>query len=947
MCLDEFCTECSDYNSCDQCVSGAILDEDTQKCVCPPEKPFNADNDKCGNCPIGCLDCTDDLRCLECDPGYYLVSDELTATEMCQPCASACDTCTDSSTETCSSCNLGYFLIPGTTICEDHCPSALEKGTDHTCLESPEKEICFVFDDKPIERTVNEVTIVLDTEPKPFMGYERGIYFDGDTRLKLENLVLNTQFTLEFIVRASVPGGKMLYVTTPQPIIFLSTYIDNSSWGLKWKNVDHFPGAYEALIWYNLAATVTRAGDQSTVQLYVNNESVGEAMTLDSLLVDKLENLHTFGTGFNGFLYRMCVYQYVKTDFTLDVLPNCDINEATQEDGTCLDCLDSCQEGCIRDTDCRTCEDPLCDSCSESFSGPCDPDQCIEGAVLDDGVCLCQDPNYYQSDVDVCGVCLSEFCTQCEISTECQVCQESYYLGEGSQCFSCDPRCKVCSSDSNENCQECSEGNYKQPETNTCESSCPTGFVSDDGVCNVPSNPESLDYCFVFEDSNEQTTREVTVRTTLSVDASPKTMKSRGIYFDGDDLLQMTGLKINSSFTLEFWIRPYVEQSSSADLFDIDSASVTRFTLAGSSVGFEHETFIALSNAVLERAWTHVAYVVTSGSEVSIYINGETGNFTFTDRIIGTTGDIHLIGQHYVGFLYSLCLRQRVFTEFDIDTFVANCPTPLNCSNCPLQTCLSNCEFDQFLDSEECSPCLESCTEGCMRGTDCRPCTDELCEVCPDSKTCEQCLPGAQNPEQCECQSGLQYDSSVGECVPCSANCSSCEYGTLICQECESRFYLDDSATCQQCSSSCDECSSGDNKSCSRCSEGFYLIPNTSQCEPWCPSGLVDVDKVCKQTPEATICFNWTDKQVELTDETSGVQVQYATEDQSSPFAVYQRGIYFEGTHLVLPDLILNTIFTLEFVIRPESDGKLLSITKSDSDYFLLFELTTEYIKFA
>ena len=82
-CLDEFCLDCSDYEGCNQCISGAIIDEETQTCVCPPEKPYNPYNYKCGSCPIGCLDCTDDLRCLECDPGYYLVSDELTETEMC------------------------------------------------------------------------------------------------------------------------------------------------------------------------------------------------------------------------------------------------------------------------------------------------------------------------------------------------------------------------------------------------------------------------------------------------------------------------------------------------------------------------------------------------------------------------------------------------------------------------------------------------------------------------------------------------------------------------------------------------------------------------------------------------------------------------------------------------------------------------------------------------
>ena len=950
-CSQELCAECSEYDSCVQCISGALPVDEAQPCECPPEKPYDRNNDKCGECHIGCDVCTTDgeLRCIECDPGFYHVSDALEASEMCQPCAPECALCTDSSRESCSACTLGYFLIPGTTVCADYCPSALEKGSDHTCLETPEKEVCFVFDDKPIERTVSGVSISV-AEPEPLSVYERGIYFDGTAQLELNNLILNTQFTLEFIIKSQVPGGKMLNVETSLSQLFLSTDINNSQWGFTWKDDSHRHGAYEVTLWYNFAVAVTRADGQSTVQLYINNAAVGQPLTLDSLIIDSPDNLHTFGTGFNGLLYRMCVYQYVKTNFVLDDLSNCDLDEIPQDDGSCLPCNEGCEEGCIRQTDCRPCEDFLCGSCPASFSGPCDPDGCIEGAVWEDGVCACKDPNYYQVDIDICDVCQNDVCAQCDVSTECIVCIESYYLGDGNQCYPCDPRCKTCENETNENCEECNNGYYKQPGTNTCESYCPNGFVPEDGVCKDPEDSSSLDYCFVFEDSLEQLNGDITVGVTSIADADPKLMDSRGLYFDSDDALQMNGILINRSFTLEFWIRPYVEEAPSADLFNIASEGVTKFILSQSSnssfAGLLHEDFSAISNVALAREWTHVAYVINAGTDVSIYINGNVENFALTDLIIGQEETTHLIGQSYIGFLYSLCLRQRVFTEFDIDTSVPDCPTPVNCAFCPISTCLSNCEYDQFLDSDQCGDCLDSCTEGCVRGTDCRPCTDELCEICPDIDVCEQCLPGAQNPEQCECQTDLQYDSSVGACVPCSDNCISCEYGTLICQECEVGWYLDEASSCQQCNLSCAECSSGDNKSCSRCREDFYLIPNTSQCEPWCPSGLTDIDQVCKETPLATICFNWTDKQVALTDDASGVQVLYETQDESSPKAVYERGIYFEGTRLVLPDLILNTIVTLEFVVRPESAGELLSITKPDLESFLRFELTTEAIRF-
>ena len=947
-CTSEFCQECPSYDTCEQCVSGAVLVDG--ECVCPPEKPYDFTTDKCGDCHLGCSDCSNDgeLWCFECDPGYYLVQDEFRPLHMCQPCNTSCKTCTDGTTDSCSACTLGYFLLPGSTSCVDYCPSALEKSGDHTCLESPLKEICFVFDDKSIEQKVNGVTTNLDTDPNPFIVYERGLYFDGTTRLSLDNLVLNTQFTLEFVVRPSVPGGDMMHI----PELVLSAEIYNEKWGFQLDNQQVHAGTYDVAQWYNFALAVAReANERSTVHLYINNLRVGSPLTLDSLIIDSPENSHTFGTGFNGFLYRMCVYQYINLNFILDDLSNCGLDEIPQEDGTCLDCLDSCEEGCLRETDCRSCEDALCDSCTESFSGPCDPNSCIAGAVFDDGECLCQDPNYYQSDIDVCGVCQAEGCAQCELSSECQVCQDSYYLGDDYQCYPCNPACKLCESESNDNCEECSDGNYKQPGTNTCKSSCPNGFVPEDGVCEEPRDPKSLDFCFVFENSTYLTVGNATVGLSARASTHPKSMDSRGLYFDGDDTLMMTGMSINRTFSLEFWIRPYVEESSNADLFDIASAGTTRFTLIRSSefsfAGFEHETFSAQSNVALERAWTHVAYVITSGSTLSIYINGNGENFSFTDIIVGhSEDDAHRIGQDYNGFLYSLCLRQRVFAEFDIDTTVPNCPTPLNCAFCPRRTCLSNCEFDTFLENGQCADCLDTCTKGCVRDSDCRPCADELCDYCPDSEICEQCLPGAQNPDQCECQEGLQYYAAVGECVPCSENCDLCSYGTLVCDECKTGYYADGSVTCAECDSSCSECYDGDSQSCTRCSEGFYLIPNTTQCEPQCPSGLSHVDRACKEIPLTSFCFNWTDKQVDITDEVSGVQVKYSMLYQTSPYAAYQRGIYLEGTKLVLPDLILNTIFTLEFVVRPDSDGQLLSITNPAQESFLLFELTSDKIRF-
>jgi hypothetical protein len=53
----------------------------------------------------------------------------------------------------------------------------------------------------------------------------------------------------------------------------------------------------------------------------------------------------------------------------------------------------------------------------------------------------------------------------------------------------------------------------------------------------------------------------------------------------------------------------------------------------------------------------------------------------------------------------------------------------------------------------------------------------------------------------------------------------------------------------------------------------------------------------------------------------------------STPYPVYERGIYFEGSSPVtIQNLVLNTRFTLEFIIRPEASGNLLRVTNNEAN---------------
>ena len=80
------------------------------------------------------------------------------------------------------------------------------------------------------------------------------------------------------------------------------------------------------------------------------------------------------------------------------------------------------------------------------------------------------------------------------------------------------------------------------------------------------------------------------------------------------------------------------------------------------------------------------------------------------------------------------------------------------------------------------------------------------------------------------------------------------------------------------------------------------------------------------------------DKTIEL--ESEGVAITILDDIDTKPVPVYSRGIYFRnGLGLSLTDFVLNSRVTLEFIIRPESDGTLLSSTLPSDLNFVTFEL--------
>ena len=140
------CEACLDgtHTQCSSCNSGFFLQPlpSTSTCLdfCPQGYWGNTGSHTCDTCSTACSGCTgaSDTQCTDCNPGYFLQPApsattclnscppgywEDTTNHICALCDTSCAVCLDGTNTRCSSCNPGYFLQQGSTICLDSCPA--------------------------------------------------------------------------------------------------------------------------------------------------------------------------------------------------------------------------------------------------------------------------------------------------------------------------------------------------------------------------------------------------------------------------------------------------------------------------------------------------------------------------------------------------------------------------------------------------------------------------------------------------------------------------------------------------------------------------------------------------------------------------------------------------------------------------------------------------------
>jgi len=124
LCLDPLCQLCSDFTSCDQCISHA---SNLAACQCDFGYLLDAASRICNSCSPECADCNgltsssclgnaqlSGNRCV-CQSGYFPDPHP----DQCSPCSPVCKTCFGISPVSCLSCQTTARFISNTCICSD------------------------------------------------------------------------------------------------------------------------------------------------------------------------------------------------------------------------------------------------------------------------------------------------------------------------------------------------------------------------------------------------------------------------------------------------------------------------------------------------------------------------------------------------------------------------------------------------------------------------------------------------------------------------------------------------------------------------------------------------------------------------------------------------------------------------------------------------------------
>lgn len=567
-CFDDTCGECTSFGDttvsnpddvCESCIDGASPDANG-KCQCDGFTNYNEDLNECETCHERCIECYGDHR-------WY---------------------------DDCISCSSGFYLQPRSTVCLPTCPATfIPNDTTNTCDPGNTPEIfCQEFDTQAtsynvlagIDDNASIEPLANDGSTTVIAVFERGLYFDGTSIMVLDNFNLPVNFTLTmFILTFSnvSTGYQTLFATQTsaepehltfkiitgslQTDIYRDTVIDGtvtSTTGIVTDTWHHVAFCIEL-------DTSTR---RSTITQYIDGAAAGTAETsrpfyfeqpeLATLGIDS-DSLGAFFEGFDGYIYKFCVYEVCKNDFTdeIDEDPQCDNTETyctTCPEGVCIS---TCEAEQFNDNDADTCEtcDPDCDTCVRVENcHPCLDPECDAGSC---------------PEFDDCTQCIENASDDGLEPFDCK-CNEGFFFDiDVTECKSCDPACLECENANPDTCTECREGFYKLKNANYCVPDCPSGYTENDALRLCEGDPQNLG-CITFEtqeldfSNNFFEIQSGANKGEVAESDDPSSIYKMGKHFDGTTFMVSFDMHLNHSWTIEMWINT---SAATGTLFSIDN----------------------------------------------------------------------------------------------------------------------------------------------------------------------------------------------------------------------------------------------------------------------------------------------------------------------------------------------------------------------------------------
>jgi hypothetical protein len=363
-------------------------------------------------------------------------------------------------------------------------------------------------------------------------------------------------------------------------------------------------------------------------------------------------------------------------------------------------------------------------------------------------------------------------------------------------------------------CETCPTNKFLGPQQLTCESYCPSGYVKLNNQCQVKNNEilniqlSKLNTSYAADSG-----LSANLGSTSTATQAPNPAYNRGVFFDGvDDQISIQpssssdqALVLGPTHQAVMWMKPLFDSTAMTLIFKETGSLLVDFKLLQSerlsltlrltsSTTGETSLMEFVGGSVQNDTWSQVSYSVayssTSGSTVTLYINGQSvfsqvvADAYFKDpqpnsssaTLLGSSMDGLDVAEPFKGFIASVAFS------------TGSVATPQYSSDKCLSSsfCLSNCAATQFSSGSSCGNCLSSCTKGCVRNNDCSLSLDQICAEPKDYNDCRICKALAVlKSGKCECVPNASLNTSTGTCA-CNADFK--DSGSNACVTCKNYF---------------------------------------------------------------------------------------------------------------------------------------------------------------